>query len=507
MRTEVDRSDVQGLVRTGFGSMTEGCYYLLAIQDAAAARTWLRAVSDKINNAVGPSAKAPGDEWQTDCAMQVAFTSSGLQKLGVPKSTEDGFSVEFLSGMSGEANRSRRLGDMGKNKPEGWSWGGPGNVPDVLVMLFTKNGLARWTKTVKGALWAAAFRELTCLDTSHLPGDVEPFGFKDGISQPTIDFKQTREPASEELDFGNLVAAGEFLLGYQNEYKKFTERPLIDAKDDPKNILASAEGDRGRHDFGLNGTYLVFRDLAQDVSGFWQFIGKQADGNRGATRQLGASIVGRTIEGQPLVPLSEDPIPGIDPEDAPYNRFTFDGDPEGRRCPIGAHVRRANPRTADYPPGTKGLWGKLSVMLGVKHPKPQEDLVSSTRFHRVLRRGREYGPELTPDAAVIPGPADGLKRGLRFICLNANISRQFEFVQQAWVTGTKFAGLTEQSDPLLGNRSPVAGCLPTDTFSIPEQAGLARCLTGIGQFVTVNGGGYFFLPSMRALRYITSIGS
>ena len=108
MRTEVDKSDVQGLVRTGFGSMTEGCYYLLAIQDAAAARTWLRAVSDKINNAVGPSAKAPGDEWQTDCAMQVAFTSSGLQKLGVPKSTEDGFSVEFLSGMSGEANRSRR---------------------------------------------------------------------------------------------------------------------------------------------------------------------------------------------------------------------------------------------------------------------------------------------------------------------------------------------------------------------------------------------------------------
>jgi len=507
MPSEVDKSDVQGLVRTGFGDMTEGCYYILGINDAAAARAWLRSVSDKINNSVGPSAKAPGDEWQKDCAMQVAFTYGGLQKLGVPPSTEAGFSVEFIAGMTGEANRSRRLGDVGKNAPAGWAWGGPGNVPDALVMLFTKNDLDRWKAAVKGTLWATAFREMACLDTSHLPGDVEPFGYKDGVSQPTVDWKQTRQPASDEVDFSNLICAGEFLLGYPNEYKKFTERPLIDAKDDPKKILADAEGEKGRRDFGLNGTYVVFRDVVQDVSGFWQFVDQQSEGNRDARLELGASMVGRTIEGQPLVPLTEAPIPGIDAEDAPYNRFTYDDDPLGRRCPIGSHIRRANPRTADYPPGTKGTWNKLSAALGLKAPKPEADLVSSARFHRLLRRGREYGPELKPDDAVKPNSGGGVERGLRFICVNANISRQFEFVQQAWMMGTKFAGLTEQSDPLLGNRSPVAGCLPTDTYAIPEATGLARCITGIGQFVTVRGGAYFFLPSLRALRYIAAIGS
>lgn len=505
MPSEVDRSDVQGLVRTGFGQMTQGCYYLLTIAGAAAARAWLRTVSDKINNAVGPSAKAPGDEWQTDCAMQVAFTYQGLQKLGVPKNTEEGFSVEFLSSMSGEKNRSRRLGDVGKDAPEGWAWGGPGNVPDVLVMLFSKGDLDRWKPAVKGALWADAFHELACLDTGHLPGDIEPFGFKDGLSQPKVDWMQMRQPPTEDLDFGNLVAVGEFLLGYQNEYKKFTERPLIDAKDDPKNILAAADGEKGRRDFGLNGTYLVFRDLVQDVSGFWQFLDKQTDGNREAREQLGAAFVGRTIEGQPLAPLSDTPIPGIDLDDAPYNRFTYDDDPAGRRCPIGAHVRRANPRTADFPPGTKGLWKRLSTTLGLKAPEPKEDLVSSARFHRILRRGREYGPLLTPDDAAKPGSGGETERGLRFICVNANISRQFEFVQQAWVMGTKFAGLTEQSDPLLGNRSSIAGCLPTDTYAMPQEAGLARCITGIRQFVTVRGGAYFFLPSLRAIRYIASI--
>src|SRR2546423_1278123 len=144
MRSEVDKSDVQGLVRTGFGDMIQGCYYVLTIENAAAARAWLRGVEGKINNAVGPSAKAPGDEWQTECAMQVAFTHDGLQKLGVPKSADDGFSVEFIAGMAAEANRSRRLGDVGKNAPEGWAWGGPGKVPDILVMLFSKSGLERW---------------------------------------------------------------------------------------------------------------------------------------------------------------------------------------------------------------------------------------------------------------------------------------------------------------------------------------------------------------------------
>jgi deferrochelatase/peroxidase EfeB len=97
-------------------------------------------------------------------------------------------------------------------------------------------------------------------------------------------------------------------------------------------------------------------------------------------------------------------------------------------------------------------------------------------------------------------------RGLRFICLNANLARQFEFVQNAWMMGTKFAGLTEESDALLGNRVPLrGGCPATDTFSIPQQSGLARRLTSVPPFVTVRGGAYFFLPSLRAVRYLACL--
>ncbi len=94
-----------------------------------------------------------------------------------------------------------------------------------------------------------------------------------------------------------------------------------------------------------------------------------------------------------------------------------------------------------------------------------------------------------------------IQRGLHFICLNANISRQFEFVQNAWMASTKFSGLTGESDPLLGNRQPIPGCPVTHHFTLQRDGGLRRRVTGLPQFVTVRGGAYFFLPSLRALRY------
>jgi deferrochelatase/peroxidase EfeB len=105
------------------------------------------------------------------------------------------------------------------------------------------------------------------------------------------------------------------------------------------------------------------------------------------------------------------------------------------------------------------------------------------------------------------GKADGEERGIYFISLNANIGRQFEFVQNAWIMGTKFDGLTEESDALIGNRERIAGCPVTNTFSIPLESGVRRRITGMPQFVTVRGGAYFFLPSIRALRYFAGIGS
>ncbi|HVO83089.1 MAG TPA: peroxidase [Syntrophobacteria bacterium] len=493
----VDYGDVQGLVRFGYSRMTEACFFLLAVRDPASARSWL---------ATAPVADAVGRKPPPATAMQVAFTAEGLRALGVPAALIEGFAPEFISGMAGEESRSRRLGDVGANAPTGWRWGGPGRVPHLLVLLYAEPGrLADWQRTIQGERWAAAFQEIECLTTSNLDG-TEPFGFKDGISQPVLDWDRERRVEGDQLGYSNLLALGEFLLGYPNEYGKYTERPLVKESDDPRRELLPAEDAPGRRDLGRNGTYLVFRELRQDVLGFWRFLDRQANSNAAERQRLAEAMVGRRMSGESLVPAGGPPIAGVgpDPEDTRQNQFTYASDEAGTRCPFGAHIRRANPRNADLPGGTGGLLSRLIRILGFRRQGIRGDLVASTRFHRILRRGREYGPGLALNEALRLDRADGVERGLHFICLNANISRQFEFVQNAWIMGTKFNGLTGESDPLLGNREPIPGCPRTDGFSTPRENTLPRRITGMPQFVTVRGGGYFFMPGLRALRYIAA---
>ena len=133
--------------------------------------------------------------------------------------------------------------------------------------------------------------------------------------------------------------------------------------------------------------------------------------------------------------------------------------------------------------------------------------MSTVRFHRILRRGREYGPELLPIDALLPAPPNERERGLHFICLNANILRQFEFLQNAWTMNTKFSALTGERDPLVGNRETVLEGAVADNFTIQKEGGLRRRISGLPQFVTVRGGAYFFLPSLSALRYFSEAGN
>ena len=181
---------------------------------------------------------------------------------------------------------------------------------------------------------------------------------------------------------------------------------------------------------------------------------------RGEAEKLASALIGRTRMGSPLVPGQEQPIPGVgpDPDEICLNQFTFSKDPKGARCPFGAHIFRANPRNADFPGHPTGLQ-KLITMLGFGPKGFRDDLMSPVRFHRILRRGREYGPELLPEDALAPAPAHDPERGLQFLCLNANILRQFEFLQNAWVNTSKFSGLTEESrsaagEPSAGSRVP-----------------------------------------------------
>jgi deferrochelatase/peroxidase EfeB len=205
-----------------------------------------------------------------------------------------------------------------------------------------------------------------------------------------------------------------------------------------------------------------------------------------------------------LLPQSEKPIAGIDAHSAAQNQFTYNLDSQGTRCPFGAHIRRANPRNADLPgePADGVSWLLRTLGFGAK--KFREDVVASARFHRLLRRGREYGSGLSPEQAIAGTPDTG-EHGIHFICIAANISRQFEFVQNAWLMNAKFDALTAERDPLLGNREAIEGLPSTNSFSIPREHGVRDQVMDLPQFVTVRGGAYFFLPSLRALRYFGAL--
>jgi deferrochelatase/peroxidase EfeB len=488
----VELDDIQGLVRFGYKHHTEASFLLLRVRDRDAARRWLAAV---------PVCTAETIEPPPDTALQVAFSGEGLRALGVADAIVDGFAADFVSGMGNDANRARRLGDVGANDPSGWQWGGAGREPHVLLLLYALPGkLADFRRRVE-AQCEGGFDLLAGLATSDLDG-IEPFGFTDGISQPLLDWERGR-PAhdAERKDYSNLSCLGEYLLGYPNEYGGYTDRPLLDpALAGPR--LPRAEDAPDRSDLGRNGSYLVMRQLRQDVHGFWQFVDRCAGANPGLRERIAGAMVGRGRDGVPLVGPADEAIEGGGvPGD--LNAFTYRSDPDGLRCPLGAHVRRSNPRNADLPPGASGIVSWAKRTLGFDADALAHDLVASTRFHRLLRRGREYGVGVSLEQALT-GPAGGGETGLHFICLGANIARQFEFVQNAWAMGVHFDGLPNESDPLLGTRLAAADGTPSDGFSMPCADGAAERLAGLPQFVTVLGGAYFFLPGIRALRFLAT---
>ncbi len=494
----IDFTDLQGLVRFAHAPLQEASFLLLTVSNAKAARSWLRTAP--VTTAAGKSPPAQ--------ALQVAFTAPGLRALEINESVIEGFSEEFITGMVGDDSRSRRLGDVGNNHPNDWDWGGSkADSPHLVLMLYAHtDSLNTWQNEIMDAAFTRAFELQSLLKTSTL-SPREPFGFVDGISQPETDWQRSVSTDSHQRDtYSNLLALGEVLLGYPNEYGLYTSRPLIDPKlSASAQQLPIAEDQPTLRDLGCNGTYLVIRQLAQDVPGFWQFLDREAKANVADREQLAAAMIGRQRDGTPLVSALHKPLEKNDDHEplTQSNAFTFDGDPHGQRCPIGAHIRRSNPRTGDFPPGVTGFFSRMIRTLGFGRRHAHDDLIASTRFHRILRRGRAYGSTLLPEDAV-KSDAPNDERGLQFICLGANISRQFEFVQNAWAMSAKFAGLASENDPVLGNREPLRGGQNTDQFSIPLANEPSRCVKGLPQFVTVRGGAYFFMPGIKALRFIVS---
>ena len=242
----------------------------------------------------------------------------------------------------------------------------------------------------------------------------EHFGFADPISQPPIEGADVPwYPGDGVLEPDGRwrpSRPGEFLLGYEDE--------------------VGPDGTQAPEPFELrvNGTYMVFRKLYQDVAAFRRYLATAAKSLYGSDDQyhqdlVAAKMMGRWRSGCPvdLSPNKDDLAIAADPERR--NNFTYDGDDQGLRCPIGSHLRRSNPRATPLKRAT------------------------AVRRHRLIRRGVEYGPHLEDGALE----DDGVDRGLINLFIQADIERQFEFVQHEWMKGGEFLGLDpNEQDPING---------------------------------------------------------
>ncbi len=488
MTETLDRADIQGIVARGYRGLRYARFTIFCCDGAPA----IHAVLGWLLPRITPAAR----RFSAHTAAHVAFTPAGLRRLGLPEEAVKGFSLEFLAGMSAP-NRSRFLGDVGESDPRGWAWGGPtGPLIDCLIMLYASTAelLDEQQAELAQQLAAAGTRAVAVLDTLQRQ-DYEPFGFRDGISQPPVHGLPGASAGRRS------VPTGEFLLGYRNGYRQLTDRPLLPLSSDPEQLLPRDPGGTDRADLGRNGTYLVLRQLEQDVGGFWRYVAavtRRPDGSdsREAQDAFAAKMMGRWRSGAPLVQAAHQDNPALaNSNDFGYHRL----DPLGLACPLGAHVRRANPRDSlDPQPGTDA---SLEV----------------NSLHRLIRRGRSYGPAggspaVRASGSSVPnGPGDASgsggaaarrpneATGLYFMCLAANLARQFEFVQHSWLNNPTFKGLYDGSDPIAGSRQSRGM-----TYTVPARP-VRRRYHDLPQFVRTRGGAYFFLPSISALRYLAKL--
>ncbi len=449
MKNKLALDEIQGLLVSGYGKQEVSSFILLQISDKEKAKTWIKGIAPLITYSRNKESKSK---------LNIAFTYSAMQSFECPESELNEFSREFREGMV-TPHRQRILGDQtgGAGDPVNWTWGGPENDKvDILLMVYELDSQIlnkKLTDLRKQFTGVNIIKEL--FSTPLLDGK-EHFGFRDGIAQPII--KENGKPGHDR----DKVAAGEIILGYNDESGAMEPAPLV----------------------AVNGTYLVFRQINQDVKGFWSFF-KQYSTDSNNHIHAASKMVGRWPDGTPLTMSPQPPT-----EAMPVNDFGFsDNDVDGSRCPLGSHIRRSNPRDALIADEDKSL--------------------AIVKRHRILRRGRSYG--IPVDPSVYPGDLsvkarkntgeiDG-QRGLFFICLNASISRQFEFIQQTWLNNPKFLGVSAETDPIA---SPVewSGEGPKGVFTMQSSL-LRRRITGLQKYVQTVGGSYFFLPGRQMILHIT----
>jgi len=467
---QLELSEIQGLLVRDYKEMPFSKYLLLKVTDATKAKGYLKEIANDITSVV---------ENNGDHFFNIGFTSEGLSAFGLHPKNLQSFIREFREGMV-TPHRQRLLGDHESSDPQNWNWGGPKNEPIHLILMVFEQTEEKLDASIQKLLITFdqnGLQAVHILKADTFPDDKEHFGFRDSISQPAI-----VGSGVEGLERDN-IKAGEFVLGYKNEYNVHPDTPLLKEPQGNMEMLPPDPDGSDQKDLGRNGTYFVLRQLKEDVDGFWNFLNeksKNEDGSLNAeeSTKLAAKMMGRWPSGAPLVKFPDKDPGGLSDD----NDFVYtETDKLGLRCPFGSHTRRTNPRD------------------NFEETGPSESL-KLTRKHRIMRRVRSYGEKYV-GSATQHSPVDEV--GILFGCFNADINRQFEFIQYTWANYPKFKQLYADPDPFIGvKENPAEGVM--QQFTIPTETH-NKYVDGLKSFVTVKGGAYFFFPSITALRYLTTI--
>ena len=454
------RTAIQGNILDSYGLDYEFASYIVArVVVPARAGAVLRSMLD-------PGAPTPtitsAAGWSGPC-LNVGITLRGLAALGVPDGSLATFPWEFRKGM---VARAAHLGDVGPNRPE--TWVGGLNDPDTVHVVFSVHATSDGQRDEAVNAVVACFADGSFLEVSRFDGQalpdpaaraldpqtkkrVEHFGFRDGISQPRFAGFTRRPPSPLEP----AEPLGVVLLGHPGNSPALT----VPTPEPPE--------------LGRNGTFGAFRILGQDVAGFRDFVAAESQALGIDVDLFRAKLCGRWPNGVPLNrATTKEEADKVLAGGEELNDFDFSDDQDGATCPVGAHIRRANPRRSHL----------------VQRP--------ANRSRRLVRRGIPFGPWLEP------GQRGSVReRGLlgHFLC--ASLSSQFEAMQYDWMhLGLHDPRVTGTNDPITGTNEP-----PTSAFTFALPDGRRHTVRGFGSFVETMGGAYLFLPSLDGLRWIASL--
>jgi deferrochelatase/peroxidase EfeB len=480
-----DLRDIQGFILRGY-RMPMVRHFLLTVGVPADARKLLgRLISGDESDAPQITTAedwhvgfepGPGDNpadpprCKPDYCLNLGITWPGLVALEVKDRVPKLSFTSFGAFTAGAAARANLVGDTGPSGPQNWIDPFGTGRDHVLVTLhaISPDAMTSYSDRLI-ALFAegGAFREVWRADGMALTEmqDGKPvlttkvhFGYTDGISMTTIRGGPERYPP---------------------DHQQPCEPWLFVLRDEAENYFVPEP-----KELGLNGSFAVFKKISTDVVGFENHL--QSNKDKIDPELHAAKICGRWRNGVPLAlsPETDSPPGGIPPEQ--MNNYEYvnadgSGDPKGLRCPVGAHMRRINPR--GQPVTGQGQPG------------------GSNNTHRLIRRGMPYGPAYDPAQ-----PYDGVERGLLGYFINSSIENQYEFVLGHWVNDSEFAGAVrlhpKSKDPMIGTQNPAESI-----FVIPQANGQPPIkITGFATFVTTKAAAYCFLPSVTAVRFIARLG-